>query len=215
MSSKAVCLVYHHQDGQTDRKQLNKSLNNSLKWSRIGLELALGFLGLLFYKWNESKISCKLTNKRKEIIFIQSVETYSVMTENPTTDKQLGGSLTMQENAEAADCTFAENLSGINETIYCINYLLEKHSNASSGDGNLSADDKNCDISDDEDCVNFLDCRNWQCYSASKHLEDVEGEASFSLSANDLIHLKNFFVCYLLLQKILSTVEQILMHFFI
>ena len=77
-----------------------------------------------------------------------------MMTENPTTDGQFGGSLTIQKNAEAADCKFAENFSGIDETIYCINYLLEKHSNTSSGDDNLSADDKNCD---DEDCVNFLD----------------------------------------------------------
>ena len=63
----------------------------------------------------------------------------------------------------------------------------------------ISSDDQNCDISDDEDCVNFLDnaqianviqqASNFSCLS--KHLEEIKGEASFSRSANDLIHLKN------------------------
>lgn len=78
------------------------------------------------------------------------------MTENSTTDEQFSGSLLIQKNAEAADCEFAENLSDIDEAINCINYVLEEHWNTSSGDGNLSSDDKNCDISDGEDCVNFL-----------------------------------------------------------
>ena len=195
-----LCLSGTPPSGGTNRNEaIHKSLNKSLKRSRIGLELALAFLGLFFYKWNEKKISCKLTNKRNKITYIQPVETYSVISEDSTTDEQFGGSLTIQENAEAADCEFAENLSDIDEAINCINYLLEEHSDTSSDDGNLSSDDQNCDISDDEDCVNFLDnaqianviqqASNFSCLS--KHLEEIKGEASFSRSANDLIHLKN------------------------
>ncbi|KAJ7373243.1 hypothetical protein OS493_012832 [Desmophyllum pertusum] len=162
MSSKAVCLEYHHHEEQTEMKQYTKVLNKSLKRSRIGLELALAFLGLFFYKWNEKKISCKLNNKRKKIYYIRPVETYSVMTEDFTSDEQFGGSLTIQENAEAADYT-------------------------SSDDGNFSSDDQNGDRSDDEDCVDFLhnadianviqQASNFACLS--KHLEDIKGEASF------------------------------------
>ena len=65
------------------------------------------------------------------------METYRVISEDSTNDEQFGGSLTIQENAEAADCEFAENLSDIDEAINCINYLLEEHSDTSSGDGNL------------------------------------------------------------------------------
>ena len=60
--------------GANRNEAIHKSLNKSLKWSRIGLELALGFLGLLCYKWNE-KISCKLTNKGREVAYIKPVET--------------------------------------------------------------------------------------------------------------------------------------------
>ena len=195
------CLSGIPPSGGTNRNEaIHKSLNKSLKRSRIGLELALAFLGLFFYKWNEKKISCKLTNKRNKITYIQPVETYRVISEDSTTDEQFGGSLTIQENAEAADCEFAENLPDIDEAILnCINYLLEKHSDTSSDDGTLSSDDQNCDISDDEDCVNFLDnaqianviqqASNFSCLR--KYLEDIKGEAPFSRSANDLIHLRN------------------------
>lgn len=44
------------------------------------------------------------------------------MTEDSTTDEQFGGSLTIQENAEAADCEFGENLSDIDEAIDCTIY---------------------------------------------------------------------------------------------
>ena len=218
------CLSRIPPSGGTNRNEaIHKSLNKSLKRSRIGLELALAFLGLFFYKWNEKKISCKLNNKRKKIYYIKPVETYSVMTEDFTSDEQFGGSLTIQENAEAADCEFAENLSEIDDAINCINYLLEEHSDTSSDDGNFSSDDQNGDRSDDEDCVDFLhnadianviqQASNFACLS--KHLEDIKGEASFSQSANDLIHLKNVLCLYLLLKVILSTVEQIFMHFLI
>ena len=194
------CLSGIPPSGGTNRNEaIHKSLNKSLKRSRIGLELALAFLGLFFYKWNEKKISCKLTNKRKKVTYIQPVETYNVMTEDSTTDEQFGGSLTIQENAEAADCEFGENLSDIDEAIDCINYLLEEHSDTSSDDDNLLLDDQNCDISDDEDCVNFLNnaeianvIQQASNFSfLSKHLEDIKGEASISRSANDLINLKN------------------------
>ncbi|PFX25193.1 hypothetical protein AWC38_SpisGene10207 [Stylophora pistillata] len=194
------CLSGIPTSGGTNRNEaIHKSLNTSLKWSRIGLELALVFLGLLFYKWNERKISGKLTNKRKKVTYIQPVETYRVMIEDSTTDEQFGGSLTIQENAEAADCEFGENLSDIDEAINCINYLLEEHSDTSSDDDSLSLDDQNCDISDDEDCINYLNnaeianaiqkASNFSCLS--KHLEGIKSEASFSRSANDLIHFQN------------------------
>lgn len=60
--------------GANRNEAIHKSLNKSLKWSRIGLELAHGFLRLLCYKWNE-KISCKLTNKGREVAYIKPVET--------------------------------------------------------------------------------------------------------------------------------------------
>ena len=64
-----------------------------------------------------------------------------MISEDSTTDEQFGGSLTIQENAEAADCEFAENLSDIVEAINCINFLF------------------------------FLgQCTNCQCYSASLKL---------------------------------------------
>ena len=94
---------------------------------------------------------------------------------------------------------FGENLLDIDEAIDFINYLLKEHSDTSSDDDNLSLDDQNCNISDDEDCVNFLD--NAEIANViqqasnlsflSKHLEDIKGEASFSRSANDLMNLKN------------------------
>ena len=122
-----------------------------------------------------------------------------MMTEDFASDEQFGGSLTIRENAEAADCEFAENLSDVDEAINCINYLLEEHSDTSSNDGNFSSDDQNGDINDNEDCVNFLhnaeianviqQASNFTCLS--KHLEDIKGEAFFSRNAHDLIHLKN------------------------
>ena len=61
------CLSGIPPSGGTNRNEaIHKSLNKSLKRSRIGLELALAFLGLFFYKWNEKKISSKLTSKRKK-----------------------------------------------------------------------------------------------------------------------------------------------------
>ena len=54
--------------GGTNRNEaIHKSLNKSLKRSRIGLELALAFLGLLFYKCNEKKTYCKLTNEMNKL----------------------------------------------------------------------------------------------------------------------------------------------------
>lgn len=66
------------------------------------------------------------------------------MTEDSATDQLFSSSLTIQKNAEAADCEFAEYLSDIDEAINCINYLLEEHSDTPS-------DDQNCDISDYQD----------------------------------------------------------------
>ena len=50
------CLSGIPPSGGTNKNEaLHKTLNKSLKRSRIGLELALAFLGLFFYKWNEKK----------------------------------------------------------------------------------------------------------------------------------------------------------------
>lgn len=51
------CLWDIPPSGGTHRNEaLHKTLNKSLKRSRIGLELALAFLGTFFYKWNERKL---------------------------------------------------------------------------------------------------------------------------------------------------------------
>ena len=132
----------------------------------------------------------------------------SGMGEDFKTNEQFGGPLTFQENAAVADCEFAETFSEMEEAINCINYLLEEHSDTSSDNGHSSSDDQNGDTSDAEDCVNFLlnvdianviqQAANFTCLS--RHLEGIKGKASFSQSANDLIHLKNA-LC------LLSTVE--------
>ena len=51
--------------GTQGNEALHKTLNKSLKRSRIGLELALAFLGTFFYKWNERKLSRKNPRKRR------------------------------------------------------------------------------------------------------------------------------------------------------
>lgn len=103
------------------------------------------------------------------------------MNEDFKTDEQFGGCLTIQENAEVADCEFAENLSEFKEAVNCINYLLEEHSDTSSDDGSSSSDEQNGDVSDAEDYVNFLhnadianviqQAANFTCLS--RHLEDI------------------------------------------
>lgn len=61
------CLSGIPPSGRTNRNEaLHRTLNKSLKRSRIGLELALAFLGLFFYKWNETK--SRNSNKRGQRI---------------------------------------------------------------------------------------------------------------------------------------------------
>ena len=57
--------------GTHGNEALHKTLNKSLKRSRIGLELALAFLGTFFYKWNERKLSRKNPWKRERCNFIR------------------------------------------------------------------------------------------------------------------------------------------------
>lgn len=78
------------------------------------------------------------------------------MIEDFIIDEQFGGFLIIQENVEVVDCEFGENLLDIDEVIDCINYLLEEYLDILSDDDNFLLDDQNCDISDDEDCVNFF-----------------------------------------------------------
>lgn len=152
------CLSGIPPSGGTNRNEANihRSLSKSLKRSRIGLELALAFLELFFYKLYEKKISCKLSNKRQKINHIKPVEMCGGMGEDFKTNEQFGGPLTFQENAAVADCEFAETFSEMEEAINCINYLLKEHSDTSSDKGHSSSDDQNGDTSDAEDCVDFL-----------------------------------------------------------
>ena len=140
----------------------------------------------------------KHTKNRRNINYIQPVEMYRQgINEDFQNNEQFGASL----NAEVADCEFAENLSQFKETVNCINWLLEEHSDTSSDEGNLSADDdNNFDTTGDvEDDVNLLlnadianviqQAANIDCLS--RHLQDMKGEIFGSQSASDLIHLKN------------------------
>lgn len=68
-----------------------------------------------------------LPTREEKLLILNQLKLKVLMTENSTTDEQFSGSLLIQENAEAADCEFAENLSDIDEAINCINYVLEEH----------------------------------------------------------------------------------------
>ena len=90
-------------------------------------------------------------------------------------------------------------MSEFNETINCINRLLEEHSDTSSDEGSLSADDNFDTTSDVEDDANLLlnaDIANVIQQAAhltylSRHMQDIKGEIFGSQNANDLMHLKN------------------------
>ena len=90
-------------------------------------------------------------------------------------------------------------MSEFNETINCINRSLEEHSDTSSDEGSLSADnnfDTTSDVKDDanlllnEDIANVIQQASNLTY-LSRHLQDIKGEIFGSQNANDLMHLKN------------------------
>lgn len=89
---------------------LHKTLNKSLKRSRIGLELALAFLGIFFYKWNEKKLS-KKNSGLKRCNFIRPVEMYCEQKLFiPEEAENFGASLSIEEIIQAADCDFSDNI---------------------------------------------------------------------------------------------------------
>ena len=54
--------------GTHGNEALHKTLNKSLKRPRIGLELALAFLGTFFYKWNEESFRERTPGNENAVI---------------------------------------------------------------------------------------------------------------------------------------------------
>jgi len=199
---KKGCLSEIPPSGGTNRNEaLHRTLNKSLKRSRIGIELGIAILGLFFYRWNEKKLS-KLKSKGKQISYIRPVETYNFMTPGSTmsdNEEHFGGSLNFQESMEAADCEFSDNLKDAKEAVECVSYLLQEHSDSCNSSDGLSSDDQNDNDSEYEDCEPFLNNvgianaiqQASNLSSLSKHLENIKCQVSVSRSANHLVHLKN------------------------
>lgn len=192
------CLSDIPPSGGTNRNEvLHKTLNKSLRRSRIGLELAVALLGFYFYKWNENKVS-KMNNKGKRVNYIPPVEIYNDNIHVSEHEEHFGGSLSAQESIEAAAFEFSDNFTDSDEIVNCVNYLLENHSQNDCSEDSSSSDDKSDDSSNDEDCSYFLDSAgiSYIIEQASnfaqlnKHLGNIKGEASLSRCYN-LIHLKN------------------------
>ena len=194
------CLSGIPPSGGTNRNEaLHRTLNKSLKRSRIGLELALAFLGLFFYKWNETKSK---SNKRgQRISYIRPVESYistsaDLLSENK---EQFGGSLNTQELEEAAGCELSDYVCDANQVLDCINSLMAEHSD-NSDDNSFSSDDQDNNESDEEECGDSFNrvqianviqqALNFSCLS--NHLKEIKGaNSSLSRSASHLVNLKN------------------------
>ena len=147
------CLSGIPPSGGTNRNEaLHRTLNKSLKRSRIGLELALAFLGLFFYKWNETQ-SRKSNKRGQRIGYIRPVESYistsmDLLSENK---EQFGGSLNTRELEEAAGCKLSDSVCDVNQVLDCINSLMAEHSD-NSDDNSFSSDDQDSNESDEEEC---------------------------------------------------------------
>ena len=195
------CLSGIPPSGGTNRNEaLHRTLNKSLKRSRIGLELALAFLGLFFYKWNETK-SRKSNKGGQRISYIQPVESYistsaDLLSENK---EQFGGSLNTQELEEAAGCELSDSVCDVNQVMDCINSLLAEHSD-NSDDNSFSSDDQDSNESDEEECGDSFNrvqianviqqALNFSCLS--NYLKEIKGaKTSLSRSASHLVNLKN------------------------
>ena len=193
--------------GTHGNEALHKTLNKSLKRSRIGLELALAFLGAFFYKWNERKLSRKNPGKER-CNFIRPVEMYCEQTPIiPEEAEYLVAALSPTEISQAADCDFSDNISDAGDVVDCINYLLEGMSDTITDDSQ-SSDDQSEDETQ-EDCADSLDnaCVAGIIQQAcnfvllSKQLENIKGHASFSGSNGHKAYLdKNIY-------RIFSTFE--------
>ena len=195
------CLSGIPPSGGTNRNEaLHRTLNKSLKRSRIGLELALAFLGLFFYKWNETK-SRKSNKRGQRISYIPPVESYistsaDLLYENK---EQFGGSLNTQELEEAAGCELSDSVCDVHQVLDYINSLIAEHSD-NSDDNSFSSDDQDSNESDKEECgdsFNKVQIANviQQALNFSRlsnHLKEIKGaETSLSRSASHLVHLKN------------------------
>lgn len=185
--------------GTHGNEALHKTLNKGLKRTRIGLELALAFLGMFFYKWNERKLSRK-NSRQKRCNFIRPVEMYFEQTAIiPEEAENFGASLSIGEITQAADCDFSDDISDAGDVVNCINYLLEESSDTSSDDFH-SSDDQN-EEENQEDCSDSLSnvcvagiiqlASNFALLS--KQLENIKGHASLARSKDHLIYLKNVF----------------------
>ena len=185
--------------GTNKNEALHRTLNKSLKRSRIGLELAIAFLGLFFYRWNEKKLANK--KKKGKVSFVYPVETYM---RNDMTDNALehfGGFLVGTEKIEASSCEFSEDLDDPNEVIGCINSLLSEQNDAYSSDDseiNLTPAESDHGSEEDEDS-NILSnigiahaieqASNLSFFA--KMLGDFKCEIPISRNATNLLHLKN------------------------
>ena len=141
--------------GTHGNEALYKTLNKSLKRSRIGLELALAFLGIFFYKWNKRKLPRK-NSRQKRCIFTPPVEMYCERPAIiPEEVENIGAFLSRAEISQAAECDFSENFSDAGDVEKCINHLLEETSDTFAEDSH-SSDDQNEDESQEE-CADSLD----------------------------------------------------------
>lgn len=170
--------------GGTNRNEaLHRTLNKSLQPSRVGLGLALAFLGLFFYKWNETK-SRKPNKRGQRISHIRPVEGYistsaDLLSENK---EQFGGSLNTQDLEEAANCDLSDSVCYVNQVLDCINSLMTEHSD-NSDDNSFLSDDQDSNESDDEergDSFNRVEIANviqqalnFSCLS--NHLKEIKG----------------------------------------
>ena len=178
------CLSGIPSSGGTNRNEaLHRTLNKSLKRSRIGLELALAFLGLFFYKWNETK-SSKSNKRGQRISYIRPVESYiSTSADLLSVNKeQFGGSLNTQELEEAAGCELADSFYDVNPVLDCINSLMAEHSD-NSDDNSSSSDEQDSNESDEEECGDSFNrvqignviqqALNFTCLS--NHIKEIKG----------------------------------------
>ena len=198
--------------GTNRNEVLHKTLNKSLKHSRIGIELAIAFLGIFFYRWNEKKIST-LKNKSKAVNFIRPVETYGNCVSSAK--ESFGGSFNFKDIVEVGDCEFSDNLTDSTDSVNCVNHLLqdnlETYSSSETDDGNSISEE----TQDSDEFEVFLTSEGIahviqvasNLTSLSDFLKDIKSEFS-SRNANHLMHLKK--VLPLLSSKQIQEESQIL-----
>jgi hypothetical protein len=79
------CLSGIAPSGGTSRnKGIHRVLNKTLKKSPIGVQFARALLGMLFYMWNEKRISADTNDKQSKVRIIPPIESYFNKLENTT-----------------------------------------------------------------------------------------------------------------------------------